>query len=591
MEKVAQDARQTKKIFTARIKDCDLNLLGETVDLHCKKNNIKFFLTSDGLLFMAHTRKKFDFKQGMISASHMLKIPNQEFEELAKGEQTLYSKLNAVLDCDGYDAEFLPNFVNKNYTDKEFVQLCKDSTRHKKVARDNKRVLGYSSASSTDITDNLKSGNLDASTVMKEINTGEELNETLRKKAVTDKPVLKGTISWNHYLYKEDPTTGLWHPDKDCKPVTVSFTGTDDFLRKRKHLWIYSKSANWGKSTTIYKEIVTPYNADILQDVNNAENLTRNTRIIVCDEYSSQRKIDISTLKALTSGNASTGSLNIKSFGRSYIPHPAAQFIILSNQSPAEAYSSNVDGMRVIDRNLLGQVNARFDIHCLDGNHEEETTKWLDPKTLKKEELWSHIRMNTCDFPPPVRTASYFITMVNTIYKILQRSSFYVFGIHIDEFARILSEFAPLENTFGFSLTWTAVLNAMNTGTKEFVHSNRIYGKQLEKLRTKIEDVIHGAERSEKGGENRMKRLIDNMGELYQHAVDDNVNEVETCSKIIFSDKEHILMVLNLLSRHRKLTPEIAELINSQKRKREEDEEEEKEESCEPSKKRCEPAC
>jgi hypothetical protein len=131
------------------------------------------------------------------------------------------------------------------------------------------------------------------------------------------------------------------------------------------------------------------YRAAFIPDPRNAVGVPENTQILIIDEVDWKHKPDLSNLKCLTSGDASSGSLNRKSYGRSYIPNEDVQIIILSNWSPWCVYAKYDASTkrRIASSADVMPIQTRFEIHRLDGEDDLEMFAWLDPADMTDEQF------------------------------------------------------------------------------------------------------------------------------------------------------------------------------------------------------------
>jgi hypothetical protein len=184
------------------------------------------------------------------------------------------------------------------------------------------------------------------------------------------------------------------------EPYTVTLTphpGDTDV--KLKHYYIFSKQPSWGKSYVLGKKLINVYKAGRVQAVTNACNLQDNVQFLVVDEYSQKRALELTDLKGLTSGDASNGCLNRKSFGDSYVPRPDMQMIVLSNHSPYDVYATHNKkyGRRFIAQEDAAAIEDRFHVHMLDGDLQKERLRWIDPSSLTREESLDRFRTDVAE--------------------------------------------------------------------------------------------------------------------------------------------------------------------------------------------------
>ena len=214
--------------------------------------------------------------------------------------------------------------------------------------------------------------------------------------AFSQKDDLEGELPIEFGLYDADGNLLPPGPTKQLGARTrVNILGLPgDTMSKRKHWWIYSKDGNRGKTTTTKLALADRYKAHFISDVRNAVEIPPDAHFLILDEVDPRNKPTIATLKALTSGTASLGSINRKSYGASYRPRDDAQFIVLSNHSPYEVYAvwDKEKRLRRCRGDHMGPLELRFHIIRLDGDDLEEKVKWYDPQHLSQEDYRRHIR-------------------------------------------------------------------------------------------------------------------------------------------------------------------------------------------------------
>lgn len=204
------------------------------------------------------------------------------------------------------------------------------------------------------------------------------------------KPDLEGdlVLTFKHYDEAGVPIPGE-------APIPVTIVGRpDDIVTKKKHYWVYSSRANYGKSTTLKKELVDNYKAIVVPHVTNAMNIPPNAQFIIFDEYSPAKPLHIEDLQRLTGGDASSGCLNRKSYGISYTPRSDCQFIILSNYSPYEVYSqyNTTTHSKFMSVENYTTINARFNVFRLDGPDLAKKKQFASPTLLTRNEYLDVIK-------------------------------------------------------------------------------------------------------------------------------------------------------------------------------------------------------
>ena len=270
-------------------------------------------------------------------------------------------------------------------------------------------------------------------------------------RAFSQKKDLEGELPVTFYKYNEAGERMPEGPTKETGlATTVVLNGLPgDTLSKRKHQWIWSRTGNRGKrdaregicvcltregfslshpagKTTTLRMALEPYKAVFISDPSNAVDVPWDAHIIVLDEVSPQKKPCETTLKAMTSGWASSGALNRKSYGASYVPRDDAQIIILSNHSPYEVYATwdPKSKIRRAKADVIGPLELRFNITRLDGDDFEEKVKWYDPANLTQEEYNRHVRDTFYDNLRPANSTGNCSTLL--VKKVLTK----LFGIH-----------------------------------------------------------------------------------------------------------------------------------------------------------------
>ena len=190
--------------------------------------------------------------------------------------------------------------------------------------------------------------------------------------------------------------TKLPPANTDAPPATVTVIGRPgNHSIKRKHLYVYSKLPGFGKSYTLAGTFVDAYNAHVVEDLNNFSNVPTNTQFLIFDEVGTDvgRHLEFGKLKAFTGGRARGASGNVKSFGDSYIPREDVQLVQLSNESMYDVYGTWDVKLqrRVIGRETLAQLEARFVIVRLDGDRREDKIRCMHPKDWSNDDFENQI--------------------------------------------------------------------------------------------------------------------------------------------------------------------------------------------------------
>jgi hypothetical protein len=158
-------------------------------------------------------------------------------------------------------------------------------------------------------------------------NAKEAIADAQLNKEVGSRPKLDGELKLTFAKWTDNQKVAGTE-----KELVIKGLPGDEFV-KRKHYFIYSKKAGYGKTTTVRRELVKKYSAHIINDINKAVGVPKTLQWLVFDEYSRTKKLDLEMLKILANGDASGAYLNRKSHGGSYIPPSDVQVIILSNYS------------------------------------------------------------------------------------------------------------------------------------------------------------------------------------------------------------------------------------------------------------------
>ena len=205
--------------------------------------------------------------------------------------------------------------------------------------------------------------------------------------AYLDRVELSGPIEM---VFQQRDSDGVIVPGSEEKRIQFiarpGETGRND-QRKAKHLWLYG-SSNTGKTAAI-KEAFLDGNTKtcLIPDPRNAMEGDERAQFIVMDEYGYKRRVPLQSLKALTSGDASAGSFNRKSYGKSFTPRSDAQIIIVSNHSPYDVYGSSQLGQpRKISKEDADALENRFQIVAVGMDHLMQKKKHMDLQDLTHDE-------------------------------------------------------------------------------------------------------------------------------------------------------------------------------------------------------------
>ena len=151
----------------------------------------------------------------------------------------------------------------------------------------------------------------------------------------------------------------------------------------KKHVYLCAPK-DYGKTYGL-TEFAKEYDAVIITNISNLAGVRRNSQFILMDEAESIAKIDLATLKAVTSGNASTGSFNRKSHGEDFVPRADAQFVFFSNQSLMKQITEYDE---TLCRHIASEENVeimkkRFTLYEI----EPKDYLYVTPKLLSDEDM------------------------------------------------------------------------------------------------------------------------------------------------------------------------------------------------------------
>ena len=212
----------------------------------------------------------------------------------------------------------------------------------------------------------------------------EHLNFEDKMTAFMEKEELKG----KHVLtFRPHDNDGV--PIPDGKETEVAIVGRPgQTKRERKHYWIYYRTGNYYGGI---HEIVQKYKSAIISHASNAMGMPEYAQFLIFEEFSPTQKLDLSQLKRLTGGDASSCFFNRKSSG---ILRKDAQFIVTGNNSPYETYAvrDKGTGAKFLSRDALSAIEARFQIIRLDGDDSEEKIKHVHVSLLSEDEYLRNLR-------------------------------------------------------------------------------------------------------------------------------------------------------------------------------------------------------
>ena len=161
-------------------------------------------------------------------------------------------------------------------------------------------------------------------------------------------------------------------------------TSSDVGFTKRKHFYLYSTRPGYGKTTSVNK-ILKWFNASVVNDRQNWTNVSPDAQFLIIDEYGPKtNRLDLDSLKRLTSGNAATFSGNRKSYGGSYTPRSDAQLIILSNYHLFQCMGEydRISQQRTVSESVARILRDRFFIYRMDEDVESGETELADARAF-----------------------------------------------------------------------------------------------------------------------------------------------------------------------------------------------------------------
>lgn len=357
----------------------------------------------DGLVVLAKNKEghRFSFRQAMSDVKKALEClhPPRRIRVSTGGVEKFVSTLFA----DGYDEDVVKDTVGIKFSPEALTSRLSVSSQQAK-----RNTAVYEAETTTDAVREGLVPIFQASSVKTARSIKDEED---REKEMRARPPFPATIplrfhKWREgepvYEDEEDDEEGhhndSLYPKKkrrkrDRKRMhekVVHFVPmTEDTRTKLKHLFVYSTMAGYGKTTTVANEIVDKYSAVFVNDANNGTNIPKGVKVLVFDEFKGNKTMSLESLRAITSGNASRGAINRKSYGESYEPAKDAQVIILSNMSPYQMYGEYDRTLmrNVMSEETLSTITDRFHIHCLNDVDEDERLKYLSPEAMDREHL------------------------------------------------------------------------------------------------------------------------------------------------------------------------------------------------------------
>ena len=297
------------------------------------------------------------------------------------------------------------------------------------------------------------------------------------------KPLLDGEVQLRFHKWNTELGKHIG------EPINVSFYGRPgDYNAKKKHLWVWSQEASWGKSYVVQKEIIDKYRAYCVTDPNNACDVPPNVQILIFDEYAGKHILSLPLLRAVCDGK---GFLNRKSHGSSYKTERDVQVIILSNYSPYQVYGewNKIIQDRIADRTLITTIEDRFQLVMLDGNIEHVRMQWADPEIYSgsfkemneylKHQVRHEIIPKSC--PWHAQNYVYVIERIVTLLKKLKMQQTFDHKMVLDLFPSDQNGHAP----------WCHVLQILTVGRNSMKMKKGIALEKASKELSKyIDDII-----------------------------------------------------------------------------------------------------
>lgn len=330
--------------------------------------------TFDKTILLLHSENKMSFNSGLHTLQNLIRCENIEKGPVHKPFPGMNLRLLTFTEADIL-------YRNGDMFDMANIRMTIAAAKDK---------ISLLMDTSVPLKQLVKHGDIDITDVAAIASARRHLHEEDLTLQFEDKPDLLGDLVLHFQEYSQGG-----HPIPDSIKTDVTIVGRpDDIVTKKKHYWIYSCTANYGKSTTIKKELVNVYKAIVVSHASNAMEVPSNAQFLIFDEFGSKKCIHIDDLKRMTGGDASDGCLNRKSYGKSYVPRSCAQIIILGNKSPYEVYSSYDRNLKrnVMSGDDLSTLSARFEIIRLDGGDLAEKVKYIETSLLAPEEYNEQMR-------------------------------------------------------------------------------------------------------------------------------------------------------------------------------------------------------
>lgn len=164
----------------------------------------------------------------------------------------------------------------------------------------------------------------------------------------------------SYRIYSEQGSASEDELAKDDRGVGYVDLDRRDRVVRRKHYYFYSKEPGFGKSTLV-RRLLRQTNARPLLNRADELQVSKHAQFLVIDDFGPTRRLEMSTLKCLTSGLAFVCEGNVQ-------PREDAQLILFGDRHLFEAMGDEDGKTKKEDAALLMQ---RFFVRRLDRKNEE----------------------------------------------------------------------------------------------------------------------------------------------------------------------------------------------------------------------------
>ena len=257
--------------------------------------------------------------------------------------------------AEGYNAEKVLYKIGQKFEEAVINKIVKEKVNRAANKRRNEKMLQSDACEQTEENKNL----------YKKLKSRQELNPDLDKEY---------TITFQHRANGQ--------PTSDYPPVTITIEAQPKAGYKRKHYYIYSHRAGFGKTYEMC-QFAKKYNAALITNTNNWVDVPTEAQFLIFEELGKSNKLDFEQLKSLT-GGFGLMSGNCKSYGSSFKPRQDVQVIIISSRSPYDIYGEWDKHLqrRIMSADSLSELEDRFHVIRLDGDILEDQMKYLEPTAL-----------------------------------------------------------------------------------------------------------------------------------------------------------------------------------------------------------------